>query len=112
MVRYEHWPEAKVLRRIRLDTSHLPTGRTGHYSDNQLLPSPSELVIARHDAVARHSITDPPQLYASYYLFYLDENGAEMTDMCEQTLADALAQARTAFGIRPEDWEIISEEES
>jgi hypothetical protein len=112
MVSYEHWPEARVLRRIRLDTSHLPTGRTRHYSDDQLLPPPSELVIARHDAVARHGISESPQLYASYYLFYLDENGAEMTDMCEQTLADALAQAEREFGIRPEEWEILSEDES
>jgi hypothetical protein len=112
MVSYEHWPEARVLRRIRLDTSHLPTGRTRHYSDNHLLPPPSELVIARHDDVARHSISEPLQSYASYYLFYLDENGAELTDMCEQTLADALAQAGKEFGIRPEEWKIISEDES
>ncbi len=111
MVNYEHWPEAQVLRRIRLGEAHSPTGQARHYRDNQLLPPPSEIVIARHDSVTRSSMTEPLRPYSSYYLFYLDSSGAEMTDMCEQTLADALTQAEAEFGIRPEEWEVISQDE-
>lgn len=111
MVSYEHWLEARVLRRIRLGTRHQPTGRVKHFRDSQLLPQPSELVIARHDAMTRSDITESPRPSASYYTFYLDSSGGEMTDMCEQTLADALAQAEAEFGIQPDDWDVIDQDE-
>ena len=111
MVEYEHWPEARVLRRIRLSEEHLPTGQAKQYSNNELLPPPREIVIARHDSISRHSLTEPPQPYASYYLFYLDSSGAEMSDLCEQSLADALALAEATLGIQPEEWEVVDDDE-
>lgn len=109
MVSYEHWPAAIVLRRIRLGPSQRPTGRTRHYDEEGALPPPIQLVIARHDAVARDTIGGPLRPYSSYYIFYLDDAGREMTDMCEQTLADALGQAEAEFGIKPDEGEMVSE---
>jgi hypothetical protein len=97
VVHYEHWPEATVLCRIRLTAAHVPTGSTRHYDGGGLLPPPAEVVIARHDS--------------SYYIFYLDGAGDEMTDLFEQTLADALMQTEAEFGIKPDEWEFIAEAE-
>jgi hypothetical protein len=90
----------------------LPTEQAKHVRDGRLLPPPAELVIARHDFFARSSNEEPVRNYSSYYIFYLDGHGEEMTDLCEQTLADALAQAEAEFGIKPAEWTIIAEENS
>ncbi len=97
VVHYEHWPDATVLRRTRLTAAHVPTGSTRHYDGGRLLPPPAEVVIARYDS--------------SYYIFYLDGAGDEMTDLLEQTFADALMQTEAEFGIKPDEWEFIAEAE-
>lgn len=87
----------------------MPTDQTKQLSDGQALPPPAELVIARHDSVARNTLSAPEQAYSSYYIFYLDEHGEELTDLCEQTLSGALAQAKAEFGIEPDEWTIVDE---
>jgi hypothetical protein len=109
-IRYEHWPEAKVLRRVRLRPEHQPTGRTRHYKGGQLLPAPSELVLCRHDSLWRPTMAESARMHASYSLYYLDAAGAEMTDLAPLSLDDGLAQAEYEFGIQPEDWEIVGDD--
>ncbi len=101
MSAYAHWPEARVLRLVRLGSSHHPTGVTRHYRDKQLLPPPAELQIARHDTVWKGS----PR--AEFYLFYLDEAGNEMTDTYHETLEEAMVQAEREFQVKPDEWEIV-----
>lgn len=110
MTHYEHWPGANVLRRIRLSSLHLPTGRVKHFSEGQLLPPPTELVIARHDSYSRSSLSEPVRAHSNYYIFYLDEHGEELNDDCENTLEDAIALVEAGFGIKPEEWSIIGED--
>ncbi len=106
MVDYVQWPEAKVVRRIRLGPSHQSTDRTRHYAGGQLLPPPAELVIARYDAV-RNSVSEDPAPSSVYYLFYLDAAGAEMTDLMPGSLEEALRQAEWEFQIKPDKWEVV-----
>lgn len=108
--RYENWSEAKVLRRIRLGQEHKPTGRTRHYKNGQLLGPPSELVLCRYESLWRPTMAELARMHVSYYLFYLDEAGSELTDLAPLSLDDALAQARVEFGIKPEEGEIVSED--
>lgn len=56
-----------VLYSMRLSERHKPTGRTRHFSNDELLATPTELWIAQYsDDVG-------------YYLLYLDTHGAERT---------------------------------
>jgi len=41
----------------------------------------------------------------SYYLFYCDENGREVTDTLHDTVEEAQSQAEWEFGVTPEEWE-------
>ena len=109
MITYVHWPEARVLRRVRLGPSHIAR-RESFQKYAQPSGIPCELVIARHDSQSRRTINEPAQPYANYYLFYLGENGEELNDFCEPTLAEIVLGAETTFGIAPEEWEIISED--
>ena len=72
---YVHWPEAKVIRRVRLNSSHRPTGHVANHDGDQLLPPPAELVIATQDSLYRHSIREPVTQVTNYHTFYLDETG-------------------------------------
>ena len=110
MIRYEHWPEAKVLQRVRLRQDHTPTGRTRHYDDERLLPPPAELVLCRYDSLRQLTTAKPARKHVTYYLFYLDDSGAEMTDLAPVSLDDGLAQAEGEFGIKPEEWELIGDD--
>ncbi len=73
---------AKVLRYARVTNRVLPTGRTRHYKQS-LLGSAAALAIARYD--------DSPE--SGYYLFYLDEVGAVVTDTNHDSMKAALDQA-------------------
>jgi hypothetical protein len=83
----------RVIRRIRLSSSHRPTGRTRHVVGGELAPTPAELRIAQHGG-------DP-----GYYLLYCDEAGAEITDTRHDSVAAAIAQAEWEFGTKAEEWE-------
>lgn len=88
-----------ILRKVRLGSEHLPTGRTRHYRGAQVLPVPSALQIARYSEDT------------GLYLFYLDVEGNEITDTYHDTLEGAVEQARWEFGIEDEDWEVLQEDE-
>ena len=94
---YIHWPEAKVIRRVRLNSSHRPTGTIVNYYGGRLLPLPAEMVIARHDSHSRPNLREQPTQTTNYYTFYLDETGAEMTDTCHPT-EHALEEADAVSG--------------
>lgn len=104
---YVHWPEAKVIRRVRLNSSHRPTGHVVNYDGDHLLPPPAELVIATHDSLYRHSIREPVTQVTEYHTFYLDETGAEMTDTLHGTLEEALEDAEHGFRIKRDEWEMF-----
>jgi len=66
-----------------------------------LLPAPAELRIVQED-VPRNGIS-----HSGFYLLYLDDNNAEMTDTWHETLEDAMAQAEWEFQVQPEEWEMV-----
>ncbi|WP_309670156.1 hypothetical protein [Gemmatimonas sp.] len=39
-----------------------------------------------------------------YYLLYLGESGAELTDTFHESIAQAMKQAEHEFGVLPKDW--------
>jgi hypothetical protein len=69
-----------------LTPAHLPTGRTEHYSDGELLPKAAALQIVRSP--------DEP----GYYLLYLDERGAEQTDTYHNSIEAARVRGK------PSEW--------
>jgi hypothetical protein len=87
----------KVLKRVLLQEKHFPTGETQHFLGAQLLPKPSELMIARFDDDAE------------VYLLYLNAQGEEITDTLHDSIADALNQAEREFRIKPFEWEDVAE---
>ncbi len=84
--------DPKLIRRVKLGPSHLPTGKTHHYHGTQQLPPPSELRIVQY--------ADDP----GFYLFYCDDTGKEFTDTYHETLEEALSQAAWEFTVRPDEW--------
>jgi hypothetical protein len=85
------------LRRIRLGQNHLPTGKTRHYLGGTFAPVPCDLRIVK---------------YANdqgFYLFYCNGDGVELTDTYHETLEAAMDQADWEFGIKEEEWEIVSD---
>ncbi|MDX2037827.1 MAG: hypothetical protein SFX72_14340 [Isosphaeraceae bacterium] len=85
----------EVIRRIRLNSSHRPTGRTRHVVGGELAPTPAELRIARYEG-------DP-----GCCLLYCDETGAEITDTYHDSVAAAIDQAEWEFGTKAEEWETV-----
>jgi len=83
-----------VLQRIRLGSSHRPSGKTRHLQGSELLPTPSELRIVKYPGDS------------GFYLFYCDDTGAEFTDTYHDTLEGALAQAQWEFEVKKNDWEV------
>jgi len=84
----------KLIAEAQLSTRFHPTGRTRHFSDGELLPAPYRLRVSAPDE-------------GGYYLYYLDENGEEMTDTFFDTLPQLFEQAEFEFGIRPCDWQFM-----
>lgn len=81
-----------VLKEVRLNAKHQPTGNTIHYLGDERMQTPKQLRIMKYsDGV-------------EYYLLYLDENGNELTDTCHETLQAALEQANWEFDIKPSEW--------
>ena len=82
-----------TLQTLALSPKHKPTGKTSHYRNNEKLPVPSSLKIAK--------FKDDE----GFYLLYLDAEGNELTDTHHETLEGALAQATWEFGVKPDEWE-------
>ena len=81
-----------VLWSARIAGVHEPTGKTVHYYKNERLGVPASLQIARYPGDE------------GYYLFYLDEQGNEMTDTYHDDVEGAMDQARFEFSIPPAAW--------
>ena len=82
----------RALWSVSLQAHHVPTGRTRHYRDGELLAAPASLLIGEA----------PPM--PGYYLLYVDHQGQEMTDTWHFTLEDAMHQAEVEFQVTPDDW--------
>ncbi len=82
----------KTLHRLRLSERHQPTGRTVHRLGTEELPAPASLSIVTLDGAE------------GYYLLYLGESGAELTDTFHESIAQAMKQAEHEFGVLPKDW--------
>jgi hypothetical protein len=76
---------------------HDSSGFTRHYRDGKLLTKPAALSIARFEG-------DP-----GFYLFYLDEAGAKMTDTYHPDLEGAFSQANLEFGVTANEWTNVVE---
>jgi len=85
--------QTNLLHRIVLNEGHQPTGFTRHTRNGLPLQSTTELRIAQYYG-------DP-----SYYLFYCDATGEELTDTYHDTVDSAFEQARAEFGVRPDEWQ-------
>lgn len=83
-----------ILRRIKLDSPHEPTGKTRHYIGDRELPAPNELQIVKY----------PDD--AGYYLLYLGEGGSELTDTYHDSVEKAIEQAEWEFQVKPDEWVI------
>ncbi len=81
-----------ILRTVRLQERHRPTGRTRHLTGGQEMAAPSELRIVQYNGDT------------GYYLLYLDAKGCEQTDTYHDSIEDALAQAEWEFTVLPEEW--------
>ena len=88
--------EPIILRRMQLSSLYPPTGKTHHYLGSEALPPPSELRIVKY-------LDDP-----GFYLFYCDNSGRELTDTYHDTLEGAMAQAEWEFGVKANDWEVVT----
>ncbi len=87
--------EYLVFWKVQVAGSHRPTGKTVHYSGGNILPSPSGLQIAQYPGDD------------GYYLFYLDENGEEITDTFHDDVRGAMEQAEWEFDVKPSEWEKV-----
>ncbi len=90
--------EEILLRRIKLDAHHQPTGKTRHYfgtAAEEMMP-PAELKIVQYLHLP------------GFYLLYCDSQGIEMTDTFHESLEKTLAQAEREFRVREDEWEVIS----
>lgn len=74
------------------------TGKTRHYRGDGLLPPAQRLEI----------VQVPPD--NGYYLLYLDEDGAEMTDTWHESIDRAMDQANFEFGLVPGEWKHLDSE--
>jgi hypothetical protein len=83
--------EYMIVKEV-LISNHLSTGRTKHYSNDQLLPAAKKLRIAKFGGDR------------GYYLYYLDENDEEMTDTYHETIESAMRQAEFEYNIKPHEW--------
>ena len=83
--------EYVVLWSVNLAGRHQPTGKTVHYSGDDVLPTPHKLTIAHY-----------PGDNGSY-LFYLDESGSELTDTFHDGVKGAMDQAEWEFGVKAEE---------
>lgn len=90
--------DGRILRRLRLAPSVVPTGKTRHFRGGELLPAPAELQIV--------VFSDAP----GYVLLYLDVEGREMTDTLHDSLEAAIDQAEWEFNVKAEDW-VVEEQE-
>ncbi len=83
------------LYRVELGAKHVPTGKTRHFWEGKFLPPPHVLEIARYTGDD------------GFYLFYLDDDGTEMTDTYHDSLEEAFEQARWEFNVDPADWKRV-----
>jgi hypothetical protein len=88
--------EPVVLRQLRLQAHHRPTGNTRHYAGDGLLPPPAILQIVQFSGDA------------GFYLLYLNENGEEMTDTYHDSLIGTLDQAEFEFSVKADEWDDIA----
>ena len=105
---YVHSPGAKVIRRVRLNSSHRPTGNITFYDEHhRLRPLPAEVIIIRYDSLSRQSIREPATQVTEYWTIYLDGTGEEMADHDHSTLEEALEDAEHGFRIKRDEWEMF-----
>lgn len=84
--------EYQIFWKVKISNLHKVTGKTRHYSGEELLPVPSELQIAQYPGDD------------GYYLFYLDADGQEMTDTFHDDVKGAMEQAEWEFEVKPSEW--------
>ena len=82
----------EVLWSVSLAGNYVPTGKTTHSYKNEKLDPPASLQIARYPDGD------------GYYLFYLDDNGQEMTDTYHDEVEGAMDQAKFEFSVPPSAW--------
>jgi hypothetical protein len=80
------------LAKAQVDPSRA-TGKTRHYRGGELLPLPRSLEI----------VQVPPD--TGYYLLYIDERGAEVSDTWHESLDRAMEQANYEFGLLAREWD-------
>ena len=88
-------PRRTVVARVKLQSHHVPTGRTHHVIAGEAMAAPAQLRVTRW--------ADD----AGFYLMYCDAEGQEMTDTWHETLEKAFRQAQFEFGVTPAEWDIV-----
>ena len=83
----------RIIKSIHLGNKHKSTGATRHYSGT---------VEITQQIVLLQIVQCPND--NGYYLLYLDNEGAELTDTYHESLEAALDQAPFEFCVQPEGW--------
>jgi len=81
----------KIVKEISLK-SISATGKTKHFVGNREVETPSKLQIIQYP-------NDD-----GFYLFYLDDGAAILTDTYHNSVEGAMEQAQWEFNVRPEEW--------
>jgi hypothetical protein len=79
-----------VRLHLQLATHHAPTGRTRHTIGGEPMKAPAALEIVHRES--------------GYFLLYIDDGGAEMTNTWHSSLDDAKSQAEFEFSVSPDEW--------
>ena len=87
---------ARVLQFAIVDEAVVPTGRTTHRIEDEVLGPASGLAIARYDGDEQ------------YYLFYCDRAWQVVTDTCHPTLDLALEQAEFEYRGIADRWQRLA----
>ena len=79
------------------------TGATRHYRANL-----EAGVVTKDEELPEPSWVEIQADEGAFSLLYLDEHGACLTDTWHETLERAKAQATHEFGIREDEWEVVT----
>jgi len=85
-----------LIAEVDLNQDKEPTGKTRHVVGGTEMQPPSRLRIVS-------CVND-----SGYYLLYLDQHSAELTDTFHATLAEAYRQAEWEFGVKAADWQSLA----
>ena len=90
-------PDRKPLRRVSLRGHHRSHGRVHMFVEGEEIKTPAMLEIVK------------PAPGDACHIVYIDSAHLDLTETWHPTVEAALYHAKWEFGIKPEEWEILSD---